>query len=79
MCFVKGLANSISTYVPNMIHICPNKHNYQLEDLSCMNNYWFDINNSSHFSLVWIQIYLLLKNSLIVHFDSITYQPYAQY
>ena len=22
--FVKGLANSILTYVPNMIHICPN-------------------------------------------------------
>ena len=24
MCFVKGLVNSILTYVPNMIHICPN-------------------------------------------------------
>ena len=24
MHFVKGLANSILTYVPNMIHICPN-------------------------------------------------------
>ena len=24
MRFVKGLANSILTYVPNMIHICPN-------------------------------------------------------
>ena len=24
MCFVKGLANSILTYVPNIIHICPN-------------------------------------------------------
>ena len=24
MCFVKGLTNSILTYVPNMIHICPN-------------------------------------------------------
>ena len=24
VCFVKGLANSILTYVPNMIHICPN-------------------------------------------------------
>ena len=25
MRFVKGLANSILTYVPNVIHICPNK------------------------------------------------------
>jgi len=24
MRFVKGLANSIMTYVPNMNHICPN-------------------------------------------------------
>ena len=24
VCFVKGLANSILTYVPNMIHLCPN-------------------------------------------------------
>ena len=24
VCLVKGLANSILTYVPNMIHICPN-------------------------------------------------------
>ena len=24
MRFVKGLANTIFTYVPNMIHICPN-------------------------------------------------------
>ena len=24
MRFVKGLANSILTYIPNMVHICPN-------------------------------------------------------
>ena len=29
MRFVKGLANSILTYVPKMIHICPNR---QLDD-----------------------------------------------
>ena len=29
--FVKGLANSILTYVPNMIHICPNT----AKDFSC--------------------------------------------
>ena len=26
VCFVKGLVNSILTYVPNMIHICPNNN-----------------------------------------------------
>jgi len=24
VCFVKGLANFTLTYIPNMIHICPN-------------------------------------------------------
>ena len=27
VCFVKGLTNSTMTYVPNMIHICPNRLN----------------------------------------------------
>ena len=31
MCFVKGLANSPLTYVPNMIHICPNRGDPSLE------------------------------------------------
>jgi len=35
--------------------------NYRLEDLSCMNRYWFDTNNGSRFSLIRIQIYPLLK------------------
>nr|QGT33687.1 hypothetical protein RF1 [Chamaesium mallaeanum] len=26
--------------------------NYRLEDLACMNRYWFDINNGSHFSIL---------------------------
>nr|QGT33772.1 hypothetical protein RF1 [Chamaesium novem-jugum] len=26
--------------------------NYRLEDLACMNRYWFDINNGSHFSML---------------------------
>ena len=28
MCFVKGLSNSTLTYIPNMIHICPNNLPY---------------------------------------------------
>nr|WKK48650.1 Ycf1 protein [Rotala rotundifolia] len=31
--------------------------NYRLEDLACMNRYWFDTNNSSHFSMVRIHMY----------------------
>nr|YP_010928843.1 Ycf1 protein [Tetrataxis salicifolia]WKK47806.1 Ycf1 protein [Tetrataxis salicifolia] len=31
--------------------------NYRLEDLACMNRYWFDTNNSSHFSTVRIHMY----------------------
>nr|YP_010261445.1 hypothetical chloroplast RF1 [Aspidopterys concava]UIB40527.1 hypothetical chloroplast RF1 [Aspidopterys concava] len=31
--------------------------NYRLEDLACMNRYWFDTNNGSRFSMVRIHIY----------------------
>nr|YP_009444349.1 hypothetical chloroplast RF1 [Vanda falcata]YP_009444423.1 hypothetical chloroplast RF1 [Neofinetia richardsiana]ANG07817.1 hypothetical chloroplast RF1 [Vanda falcata]ANG07891.1 hypothetical chloroplast RF1 [Neofinetia richardsiana]ANG07965.1 hypothetical chloroplast RF1 [Vanda falcata] len=31
--------------------------NYRLEDLACMNRYWFDANNSSHFSMSRIHMY----------------------
>nr|AEX94034.1 hypothetical chloroplast RF19 [Androstephium coeruleum] len=31
--------------------------NYRLEDLACMNRYWFDTNNGSHFSMSRIHIY----------------------
>nr|YP_010927330.1 Ycf1 protein [Ammannia maritima]WKK46209.1 Ycf1 protein [Ammannia maritima] len=31
--------------------------NYRLEDLACMNRYWFDTNNSSRFSMVRIHMY----------------------
>nr|QFQ47520.1 hypothetical chloroplast RF1 [Ochthocharis bornensis] len=34
---------------------------YRLEDLSCMNRYWFDTNNGSRFSLLRIYMYLPLK------------------
>nr|QFQ46512.1 hypothetical chloroplast RF1 [Astronia smilacifolia] len=34
---------------------------YRLEDLSCMNRYWFDTNNGSRFSLLRIYMYPPLK------------------
>nr|YP_009767555.1 Ycf1 [Daniellia ogea]QIS98173.1 Ycf1 [Daniellia ogea] len=35
--------------------------NYRLEDLVCMNRYWFDTNNGCHFSMVRIHMYPRLK------------------
>nr|YP_009708530.1 hypothetical chloroplast RF19 [Ormosia semicastrata]QEV86139.1 hypothetical chloroplast RF19 [Ormosia semicastrata] len=35
--------------------------NYRLEDLACMNRYWFDTNNGSRFSIVRIHMYPGLK------------------
>nr|YP_010987780.1 hypothetical chloroplast RF1 [Synostemon bacciformis]WON66212.1 hypothetical chloroplast RF1 [Synostemon bacciformis] len=35
--------------------------NYRLEDLACMNRYWFDTNNASRFSMLRIHIYPRLK------------------
>nr|QWY87244.1 hypothetical chloroplast RF1 [Pericopsis elata] len=35
--------------------------NYRLEDLACMNRYWFDTNNGSRFSIVRIHMYPRLK------------------
>nr|YP_010743462.1 hypothetical protein RF1 [Dryas octopetala var. asiatica]WES82400.1 hypothetical protein RF1 [Dryas octopetala var. asiatica] len=35
--------------------------NYRLEDLACMNRYWFDTNNGSRFSMVRIRMYPRLK------------------
>nr|YP_009741595.1 Ycf1 [Ptilotus polystachyus]QID76192.1 Ycf1 [Ptilotus polystachyus] len=32
--------------------------NYRLEDLACMNRYWFDTNNGSRFSILRIHMYL---------------------
>nr|YP_009556557.1 hypothetical protein RF1 [Rhabdodendron amazonicum]QBC72506.1 hypothetical protein RF1 [Rhabdodendron amazonicum] len=36
--------------------------NYRLEDLACMNRYWFDTNNGSRFSMLRIHMYPRLKN-----------------
>nr|YP_010490006.1 hypothetical protein RF1 [Koenigia islandica]YP_010490018.1 hypothetical protein RF1 [Koenigia islandica]UWM11647.1 hypothetical protein RF1 [Koenigia islandica]UWM11659.1 hypothetical protein RF1 [Koenigia islandica] len=35
--------------------------NYRLEDLACMNRYWFDTNNGSRFSMLRIRMYPRLK------------------
>nr|YP_009771139.1 Ycf1 [Colophospermum mopane]QIT01841.1 Ycf1 [Colophospermum mopane] len=35
--------------------------NYRVEDLVCMNRYWFDTNNGSRFSMVRIRMYPRLK------------------
>nr|YP_010281839.1 hypothetical chloroplast RF1 [Circaea alpina subsp. caulescens]UKH51218.1 hypothetical chloroplast RF1 [Circaea alpina subsp. caulescens] len=35
--------------------------NYRLEDLACMNRYWFDTNNSSRFSMLRIHMYPRLQ------------------
>nr|YP_010928003.1 Ycf1 protein [Gyrosphragma latipetala]WKK46966.1 Ycf1 protein [Gyrosphragma latipetala] len=35
--------------------------NYRLEDLACMNRYWFDTNNSSRFSMIRIHMYPRLE------------------
>nr|YP_009571827.1 hypothetical protein RF1 [Rivina humilis]QBC69766.1 hypothetical protein RF1 [Rivina humilis] len=38
--------------------------NYRLEDLACMNRYWFDTNNGSRFSILRIRMYPQLKIKL---------------
>nr|YP_010401762.1 hypothetical protein RF1 [Mimosa diplotricha]UQU69298.1 hypothetical protein RF1 [Mimosa diplotricha]UQV94541.1 hypothetical protein RF1 [Mimosa diplotricha var. inermis] len=35
--------------------------NYRLEDLACINRYWFDTNNGSRFSMIRIHMYPRLK------------------
>nr|WFD58600.1 hypothetical protein RF1 [Brandisia hancei]WFD58690.1 hypothetical protein RF1 [Brandisia hancei]WFD60667.1 hypothetical protein RF1 [Brandisia hancei x Brandisia discolor] len=35
--------------------------NYRLEDLACMNRYWFDTNNGSRFSMLRVHLYPRLK------------------
>nr|YP_010424256.1 Ycf1 protein [Philodendron hederaceum]USH58606.1 Ycf1 protein [Philodendron hederaceum]UZA66513.1 Ycf1 protein [Philodendron hederaceum] len=39
--------------------------NYRLEDLACMNRYWFDTNNGSRFSMSRIQMYPQYNSELI--------------
>nr|YP_001123088.1 Ycf1 [Aethionema grandiflorum]A4QJQ8.1 RecName: Full=Protein TIC 214; AltName: Full=Translocon at the inner envelope membrane of chloroplasts 214; Short=AtTIC214 [Aethionema grandiflorum]BAF49913.1 hypothetical protein [Aethionema grandiflorum] len=35
--------------------------NFRLEDLACMNRYWFNTNNGNHFSMIRIHMYTRLK------------------
>nr|YP_009973545.1 hypothetical chloroplast RF19 [Oxalis corniculata]QNH92996.1 hypothetical chloroplast RF19 [Oxalis corniculata] len=35
--------------------------NYRLEDLACMNRYWFDTTNGSHFSMIRMHMYTRFK------------------
>nr|YP_009747721.1 Ycf1 protein [Lecanorchis kiusiana]QII89401.1 Ycf1 protein [Lecanorchis kiusiana] len=50
--------NHLSRYTTNLrklnLFLWPN---YQLEDLACMNRYWFDTNNGSRFSMLRIYMY----------------------
>jgi len=36
--------------------------NYRLEDLACINRYWFNTHNGSHFSILRIHMYPRLKD-----------------
>nr|YP_009722547.1 hypothetical chloroplast RF1 [Limonium aureum]YP_009722559.1 hypothetical chloroplast RF1 [Limonium aureum]QGN73772.1 hypothetical chloroplast RF1 [Limonium aureum]QGN73784.1 hypothetical chloroplast RF1 [Limonium aureum] len=40
--------------------------NYRLEDLACMNRYWFDTNNGSRFSMLRIHMYPRLNNGSLI-------------
>nr|WRW11285.1 Ycf1 protein [Kostermansia malayana] len=50
--------------------------NYRLEDLACMNRYWFNTNNGSRFSMVRIHMYPRLKRYI---FPYIMYVPCRVY
>ena len=39
--------------------------NYRIEDLACMNRYWFDTTNGSRFSMIRIRLYPQLKKKWI--------------
>lgn len=43
--------------------------NYRLEDLACMNRYWFHTNNGSRFSMLRLHTYPRLYHSLMIPFS----------
>nr|YP_010516325.1 hypothetical protein Ycf1 [Striga asiatica]YP_010516343.1 hypothetical protein Ycf1 [Striga asiatica]UXL88485.1 hypothetical protein Ycf1 [Striga asiatica]UXL88503.1 hypothetical protein Ycf1 [Striga asiatica] len=43
--------------------------NYRLEDLACMNRYWFDTNNGSRFSMLRVYLYPRLKKKTLELFE----------
>nr|YP_010374454.1 hypothetical chloroplast RF19 [Pancratium maritimum]QWW90166.1 hypothetical chloroplast RF19 [Pancratium maritimum] len=50
----KHLNTDAKKFIKFKLFIWPN---YRLEDLACMNRYWFDINNGSRFSMSRIHMY----------------------
>nr|YP_010259003.1 hypothetical chloroplast RF1 [Chiloglottis cornuta]UIX23873.1 hypothetical chloroplast RF1 [Chiloglottis cornuta] len=52
--------------------------NYRLEDLACMNRYWFDTNNSSRFSMSRIHMYSqLIRNSIPIKIKKFIYDIFS--
>jgi hypothetical protein len=49
-----NLNRDIKKFVKLKLFLWPN---YRLEDLACMNRYWFDTNNGSRFSMLKIHMY----------------------
>nr|YP_010446074.1 Ycf1 protein [Polygonatum franchetii]UTM06952.1 Ycf1 protein [Polygonatum franchetii]UZG65872.1 hypothetical chloroplast RF1 [Polygonatum franchetii] len=50
----KHLNTDVNKFIKFKSFLWPN---YRLEDLACMNRYWFDTNNGSHFSMSRIHMY----------------------
>nr|QIV67935.1 Ycf1 [Alpinia oxyphylla] len=50
----KGLNLNVDSNIKYKLFLWPN---YRLEDLACMNRYWFDTNNGSNFSISRIHMY----------------------
>nr|UKQ58022.1 hypothetical chloroplast RF19 [Silene stewartiana] len=57
----KDLRHENNTVIKYKVFLWPN---YRLEDLACMNRYWFDTNNGSRFSLLRIRMYPRFKMHL---------------
>nr|YP_009163076.1 hypothetical chloroplast RF1 [Sinopodophyllum hexandrum]AKT94042.1 hypothetical chloroplast RF1 [Sinopodophyllum hexandrum] len=56
----KHLDRNTNQFIKLKLFLWPN---YRLEDLACMNRYWFDTNNGSRFSLSRIRMYPRLRIS----------------
>nr|UIF92395.1 Ycf1 [Hosta capitata]UIF92479.1 Ycf1 [Hosta capitata]UIF92645.1 Ycf1 [Hosta capitata] len=56
----KHLSTETDKFIKFKLFLWPN---YRLEDLACMNRYWFDTNNGSHFSMSRIYMYPRFKIS----------------
>ena len=54
MHFVKGVANSILTYVPNMIHICPNNTESEFSGSSYSGN-WSLLSDNDLWSFPYLE------------------------